>query len=110
MDDKSPLYSLSIEQFKALLDEKLQNFQQHPFKSDVVFETDNVSIDWVSENLCIPKSTIRTKVSRGEMPCKKRGKPMLFSKQETLEWIENGRPKIVQEIDFAPRKKNKKIN
>jgi excisionase family DNA binding protein len=107
MDDKSPLYSLSIEQFKALLDEKLQNFQKHPYKSDVVFETDNVSIDWVSENLCIPKSTIRTKVSRGEMPCKKRGKPMLFSKKDMNDWLEKGKPKISREIDFCPI--NKKL-
>jgi hypothetical protein len=42
-----------------------------------------------------------------EMPCKKRGKPMVFSKKETLEWDEKGRPKVIQEIDFAPVKRTK---
>ena len=108
MDSSTPLFALTVGQFSTLIHE-LKLSQIPIINQDIVFETDNVDINWVSENLKMPKSTIRTKVSRKEMPCKQRGKPMVFSKKETLEWIENGRPKIVQEIDFAPLKRNKKI-
>ena len=43
-----------------------------------------------------------------EMPCKKSGKPMGFSKKETIEWVEKGKPKVIQEIDFAPIRRSKK--
>jgi uncharacterized protein YdaL len=109
MDSTTPLFALTVGQFSTLIQElKLQYIPVG--NQEIELETDNADIKWVSETLKMPLSTIRTKVSRKEMPCKKRGKPMFFSKQETLEWNENGRPKIVQEIDFAPRRKNKKIN
>jgi hypothetical protein len=44
-----------------------------------------------------------------EMPCKKRGKPLIFSKNEIIEWNNSGRAKVIQEIDFAPVKSTKKI-
>lgn len=108
MDLSSPLFSLTVSEFSVLMQEQFKLFQIHNVKKDIVFETDNVDINWVSENLNMPISTIRTKVSRMEMPCKKRGKPMEFSKKEMLEWYENGKPKVIQEIDFAPIRKNKK--
>lgn len=108
MDLSSPLFSLTVSEFSALMQEQFKLFQIPNVKKDVVFETDNVDINWVSENLKMPISTIRTKVSRKEMPCKQRGKPMIFSKSETLEWNENGRPRVIQEIDFAPTRKSKK--
>lgn len=108
MDLSTPLYALTVGEFSALMQEQLKLSQTPIIKQDIVFETDNVDINWVSENLKIPIATIRTKVSRMEMPCKKRGKPMVFSKKEILEWNENGRPKLIQEVDFAPIKKNKK--
>ena len=108
MELSTPLYALTVGEFSALIEEKLKLLQIPISKNNTVFETDNVDINWVSENLKIPIATIRTKVSRMEMPCKKRGKPMVFSKKEILEWYENGRPKVVQEIDFAPLKRTKK--
>lgn len=108
MDSSTPLFALTVGQFSALIQEL--NLSQIPIiKQDIVFETDSVDINWVSENLKIPKATIRTKVSRDEMPFKKRGKPLIFSKKEILEWYENGKPKVVQEIDFAPLKRTKKL-
>ena len=106
MDSSIPLFALTVGQFSTLIQE-LKLSHTPVSNQEIVFETDNADINWVSETLKIPISTIRTKVSRMEMPCKKRGKPMVFSKKETLEWNENGRPKVVQEIDFAPIKKLK---
>ena len=109
MELSTPLYALTVGEFSALIEEKLKLLQIPISKNNTVFETDNVDINWVSENLKMPISTIRTKVSRMEMPCKKRGKPMGFSKKETIEWVEKGKPKVIQEIDFAPIRKSKKI-
>ncbi len=107
MNNTVPLYSLSVEQFKAILDEKFKHFQQPHTKTNVIYETDNTNIDWVSENFNIPKGTIRSKVSKREMPCKKRGKPLIFSKKEIIEWVEKGKPKIEEEIEFAPVRKKR---
>ena len=108
MELSTPLYALTVGEFSALIEEKLKLLQIPISKNNTVFETDNVDINWVSENLNMPISTIRTKVSRMEMPCKKRGKPMGFSKKEKIEWVEKGKPKVIQEIDFAPIRKSKK--
>ncbi|OYU84277.1 MAG: hypothetical protein CFE24_07265 [Flavobacterium sp. BFFFF2] len=109
MDSSPPLYTLTVNEFSELIRNQFKSIQIPNNKNDTVYEIDNVDINWVSENLKIPIATIRTKVSRMEMPCKKRGKPMGFSKKQILEWNENGRPKVTQEIDFAQsRKKQKK--
>jgi hypothetical protein len=109
MDSSSPLFSLTVSEFSALIQELI--LLQTPIsKTNTVFETDNVDINWVSQNLKIPISTIRTKVSRKEMPCKQRGKPMIFSKNEIIDWNEKGRPKVIQEVEFAPIKKTSKYN
>ena len=108
MDSSTPLFALTVGQFSTLIQElKLSHIPVS--NQEIVFETDNADINWVSETLKMPSSTIRTKVSRMEMPCKKRGKPMIFSKKETIEWNEIGRPKVIQEIDFAPVKRTKNL-
>jgi hypothetical protein len=106
MDSSTPLFALTVGQFSTLIQE-LKLSHTPVSNQEIVFETDNADINWVSETLKMPLPTIRTKVSRMEMPCKKRGKPMAFSKKEMLEWNEKGRPKSIQEIDFAPVKKLK---
>ena len=108
MDLSTPLFALTVSEFSSLMQDNLKSLQIPISKKETVFETDNCDINWVSENIEMPISTIRTKVSRKEMPCKKRGKPMIFSKKETIEWNERGRPKVIHEIDFAPIKRIKK--
>lgn len=48
-------------------------------------------IKWVSDYTGLAETTIRSKVSKEEIPYKKRGKPLLFSKEKIVEWNENGR-------------------
>ncbi len=109
MNLSTPLYALTVSEFSELIQEQLKSLQP-PIKNLITnLETDNVDINWVSENLKIPKSTIHTKVCRMEMPCKKRGKPLIFSKNEIIEWNNSGRAKVIQEIDFAPVRSPKKI-
>ena len=110
MNLSTPLYALTVSEFSELIQEQLKSLQPPIKKLNTILETDNVDINWVSENLKIPKSTIHTKVCRMEIPCKKRGKPLIFSKKETTEWNESGRPKVIREIDFAPVRRNKTSN
>lgn len=110
MNLSTPLYALTTSEFIELIQEQLKSLQPPIKNHSAILETDNVDINWVSENLKIPISTIHTKVSRMEMPCKKRGKPLIFSKKETIEWNDSGRPKVIQEIDFAPVKRKKISN
>lgn len=108
MDDSKPIYTLSVKEFSELMQDNLKILKIYNPNQTIEYETDNVDIDWVSKNFHIPKSTIRFKVSKGEMPCKKRGKPLFFSKSEIIKWVENGKPKVIQEVDFAPENKRKK--
>jgi hypothetical protein len=110
MNLSTPLYALTVSEFSELIQEQLKSLQP-PIKNLITnLETDNVDINWVSENLKIPTATIYTKVSKMEMPCKKRGKPLIFSKNEIIDWNNSGRPTVVQEIDFAPVRRNKTSN
>jgi hypothetical protein len=109
MNLSTPIFALTVSEFSELIQEQLKSLHPPLKNQSTNLETDNVDINWVSENLKIPKSTIHTKVCRMELPCKKRGKPLVFSKNEIIEWNEKGRPKVFQEIDFAPAKNTKKI-
>ena len=110
MNLSTPIFTLTVGEFSELIQEQLKSLHTPIKKQNTILETDNVDINWVSENLKIPISTIHTKVSRMEMPCKKRGKPLIFSKNEIIEWNNSGRAKVIQEIDFAPVKSTKKSN
>lgn len=109
MNLSTPLYALTVSEFSELIQEQLKSLQPPVNNQNTIFETDNVDINWVSENLKIPKTTIYTKVSKMEMPCKKRRRPLIFSKNEIIDWNNCGRPKVLQEIDFAPVRRTKKI-
>lgn len=50
-----------------------------------------IGIKDVSELTGLKEKTIRWKVSKNQVPCYQRGKPLLFSKSEILKWINNGR-------------------
>ena len=110
MNLSTPIFTLTVSEFSELIQEQLKSLQPPIKNQSTNLETDNVDINWVSENLKIPKSTIHTKVCRMEMPCKKRGKPLIFSKNEIIDWNNSGRPTVVQEIDFALVRRNKTSN
>lgn len=108
-DTTRPLYALSVGEFSDLIKDNFKSLELSNLKQPIEYETDTVDIDWVSENFNMPKSTIRSKVSKNEMPCKKRGKPLLFSKYDIFKWVEDGKPKVIHEVDFAPIKKRKNL-
>lgn len=109
MNDSTPLYSLSVGEFTTLIQDSIKAINNPPQRPEDKIETDIVDIDWVSKNFGMPKGTIYSKVSKNEMPCKKRGKPLQFSKEETLNWVNDGKPKLSLEIDFAPNHKKNNL-
>lgn len=70
-------------------------------------ETDITNIGWVAVNANYKLSTIKSMVSRETIPCVSRKKPLQFSKKAIIEWMENGRPKPKNELDFIPKRKRK---
>ncbi|MBP8115451.1 MAG: helix-turn-helix domain-containing protein [Chitinophagaceae bacterium] len=88
------------EMINKLLIEKENLSKQNFLKSKIEI----IGIKEASDLTSLSERTIRWKVSRGEMPFKKRGKPLMFSKSDLFKWIEDGKPKVVQEADFAPFK------
>lgn len=109
MKNLNPLFSLTVDEFSELLDEKLKQYRKIDANETYLLDTDNVSIEWVESHTKLKKSTIRSKVCKGEIPCKKKGKPLVFSKESILNWLDNGRPKNKPEEDFIPKFKINKL-
>ena len=62
-------------------------------KNEILF-----SIKQASQFLNLPVSTIYGKVCRREIPVSKKGKRLIFQKNELLEWVKLGRKKTLNEI------------
>jgi len=107
MNNEKPLFSLTVNEFNQLMDLKISESQTVKAQSNVLVhpKTDSKDINWVSKITNLSTSTIRSKVCRGEIPFKKRGKPLIFSEKDIISWLENNRPKNKSSIDFTPKHK-----
>ena len=98
LDEKRHLYTLTIEEFKELskiiaidisyLIQPPAPIEKEP--RDVIF------IDEVKVLTGYKESTIYSKVSRREMPVISYGRPLTFSKEETLNWMKAGKPTVAE--------------
>jgi predicted DNA-binding transcriptional regulator AlpA len=75
------------EMIKNLQIEKVNFNNNNSLKNSIQI----IGIKDVSELTGLKEKTIRWKVSRNQVPCFQRGKPLLFNKNEILNWINNGR-------------------
>jgi excisionase family DNA binding protein len=57
-----------------------------------------LTVSQAADFVCMAVPTIYGKVSRGEIPCYKRGKRLYFNEDELRQWIEAGRRKTTNEI------------
>ena len=99
---KAPLYVLTIEEYvrlsrkliseeiKRLLDDQ-NNANSAKEQPDVIF------IDEAARLTGYKPTTIYTKVSRIQMPVVTRGRPLTFSRKVLLQWIEGGKPDIIDQ-------------
>jgi excisionase family DNA binding protein len=65
---------------------------------------DFLDIQEAGELLNLAKSTIYSKVSKGELPVMKRGKKLYFSKAELISFIEQGRKSTNEEREAEAAK------
>lgn len=102
-DLSKPLYSLTIGEFIELNKEVLsketekiiQNKEQETIptqeKSDIIF------IDEVTKLTGYKKATLYSKVCRYEIPVLSRRKPLTFSRQAIIDWINDGKPNLIDQ-------------
>jgi hypothetical protein len=108
MNSEKPLFSMTVNEFMRLMDSKKPSSQSAKTQNvRVNLETDSKDIIWVAKVTNLAHSTIRSKVCRGEIPFKKRGKPLIFSEEAIISWLENSRPKNEASFDFTPNHKKK---
>ena len=61
-------------------------------------EDELLNVNKACDLLHLEKSTVYSKVSRGELPHMKKGKRLYFSKEALLEYIHSGRVKTNEEL------------
>lgn len=113
-DISKPLYMLTISEYKELhqdmlseqlsaMTELISNSVKKSPKSDIIF------IDDAMELTGYAKPTIYSKVCLYEIPVLSRNKPLTFSKKTLIEWIEQGKPNVLElQADQHIEKANKR--
>ena len=96
--DKRPLFSLTVKEFVELnktinLDNKY--LIQEPVKIEIS-KPDIIYAVEAAEICNYTKSTLYSKVNRGEIPSVSEGKPLTFSRNQLLEWMQLGRPSVTE--------------
>ncbi len=89
------------EQMPGLLNTALKQYlDSNPNRTVNSKHDDIIRIDRLEKLTGYARPTIYAKVSRGEMPCLGRGRPLLFSEQQINLWILADRPKVsdIEEI------------
>src|SRR6266542_383003 len=82
------LYVAEKDELKALLKECLEEVFE-PFLKDLKPQRDLVDLNEISEYLKLSKSQLYKLTSRNEIPYRKFGKRLFFSKKELDKWILN---------------------
>jgi excisionase family DNA binding protein len=111
------LFHLTIREYKSLLKNTLEELlpkmiqEQLELKEEVPkfekrSEQDAISLIEAAELTGLKKESIYSKVSRLEMPCLMRGRPLRFSRKELMEWMRNGKP-TVTEMNYIEYKKRR---
>jgi predicted DNA-binding transcriptional regulator AlpA len=110
--DERPLYTLTVEEFKELsktiaLD---NSYLVKPTKISEEPKSDIIYLDEIMELTGYKESTVYSKVCRKEMPVISTGRPLAFSREEILQWMNDGRPTVAEMIanEFTNRKNKKK--
>lgn len=112
--NSKPLYALTIGEFTKLVreivsDEMIKVLEEHVESAGQGKDHDVIFLDDVVNLTGYQKATIYTKVSRYEIPVRSRNRPLTFSREKIEEWLENGKPSVIEkEADEYLRKQQKK--
>lgn len=98
-----PLYTLTIEEFtelnRQIVRQQLQEFHFFLGTPKQKPDQDIIFIEEACELTGYSKPTMYSKISRYEIPVLSRGKPLTFSKEELIQWIRDGKPGVMENIE-----------
>ncbi len=103
--ESKPLYSLTVGEYielnkKVFSEEAKKLLQERPEENSKEPQSDIIFIDDVILLTGYRKATLYSKVSRYEIPVLSRRKPLTFSRKGILQWLEQGKPNVLdQEAD-----------
>lgn len=66
-------------------------------------EKNFLTLGQAAEFLSISKQSLYNKVSLRNVPCRKRGKRLYFLKEELINWLDEGKKKTNEEIEYSSR-------
>lgn len=98
-----PLYSLNIGEFielsKEVFSKEAEKIIRNYSNATPTQKEENefIFINEVSKLTGYTKSTLYSKVCRFETPVLSRNKPLTFSKKAIINWINNGKPSVVDQ-------------
>ena len=102
--NNTPIWQITVGDFERLVrkivSEKVAQAVQDAFEERAKMEADQtediIDIKIASKITGLSVATIYSKVSRFELPSMSRGRPLLFSRKQLINWIEEGRPSLIQ--------------
>ncbi|RYM34823.1 DNA-binding protein [Brumimicrobium glaciale] len=110
--NKRPIFSLSVEEYVELHKSLQQEYKYLHLEPEKVEESkpDIIYSDEAAELTNYTKSTLYTKVSRGELPRISSRRPLTFSRAQLTKWMLKGRPTVADMIaeEFMNSKKAKR--
>ena len=100
--DSKPLYSLTVGEYielnkKVFSEAAAKLLQGKPGKSTEEVPGDIIFMDDVIQLTGYKKATVYSKVSRYEIPVLSRRKPLTFSRAAILQWLQDGKPGILDQ-------------
>jgi len=103
-DNAKPLYALSVQEYieisKKLFYEEAEKLIRREQQENSKEPNEIIFIDEVIQLTGYRRATIYSKVSRFEIPVLTRRKPLTFSRKAILQWLEAGKPHVLdQEAD-----------
>lgn len=110
MEKEKPLYSLTVDEFKALsfsIADEIRLKHQAIIEEDVEDPRDTIFLTELVALTGYTPSTIYSKVSRGEIPVLSSGRPLTFSKSDILNWMKAGKPSPTEQLAHSKFKKLK---
>ncbi len=104
-NELKPLYALTVEEFtelnRQIVKREVQDALLHQGQSKPRADQDIIFMDEACELVGYTKPTMYSKISRYEIPVLSRGKPLTFSKKALIQWIHEGKPNVVDELEAS---------
>ena len=98
--ENNKIYMLSDEGIKVLVEQITANIKKElQFTPTATQEDEFLTIDELTKLISLTKPTIYGHVHRNTIPYIKKGKMLRFSKQDILNWLQDGKNKSKRELE-----------